>query len=92
MEHIDAIIKILEAVEAGGYPILLDASTGKQTLLSGFSHVFLVSRLTRLSHVECAQPLPEWGDTFPEGYYHLTFEGHDGLVQIAMPAPITKTK
>lgn len=88
----NAIIKILEAVEAGGYPILLDASTGEQILLSALSPVFLVSRLTRLSQVECAQPLPEWGDTFPEGYYHLTFEGHDGLEQIAMPAPITKTK
>ena len=86
----NAIIKILEVVEAGGYTILLDASTGEQILISALSHVFLVSRLTRLSQVECAQPLPEWGDTFPEGYYHLTFEGHDGLVQIAMPAPITK--
>ena len=86
MEH-QAIIKILQELDAGRNLTLLYASTGKRIMLSRLSHVFVISRLTRLSQVECAQPIPEWGDTFPARHYPLTFEGVDGLVQVAIPAP-----
>lgn len=92
MEHIDAITAVLRAIDAGQRPILLESWTGVKHELSPLTHAFIIAKLVHLEQIECAQPLPEWEGTFPEGYYHLTFEGHDGLVQIAMPAPITKTK
>ena len=85
MEHIDAITAVLRAIDAGQRPILLESWTGVKYYLSPLTHAFIIAKLVNLEQVECAQPLPEDG-----GYYHITLSGHEGLVQIAMPASITK--
>ena len=94
MGHINAITAVLRAIDAGQRPILLESWTGVKHELSPLTHVFIIANLVHLEQVECAQPLPEWEGAFPKdgGYYHITLSGHEGLVQIAMPAPITKTK
>lgn len=67
MEHIDAITAVLRAIDAGQRPILLESWTGVKHELSPLTHAFIIAKLVHLEQVECAQPLPEWYGTFPEG-------------------------